>query len=69
MLCPQHHVEFDYGVICIDPDKMHYLHRFDKTINGQPVYQKPPHHLDSENLRYAREHLFRRVKDRKEFPL
>lgn len=64
VLCPQHHVEFDYSVICIDPNGMRYLHRFDKAINGQPVYQRHPHHLDSEDLRYAKEHLFFKSKSR-----
>ena len=58
VLCAQHHVEFDYGVLCIDPDRMCYVHRFDREVNGRPVLLKPPHAWNAEYVRYAKAHLF-----------
>ena len=59
ILCPNHHVEFDYGVIAINPQDLTIIHKdsqnkfFDKRINLHPS-----HKLSKEFLEYHLKQIF-----------
>ena len=58
VLCPNHHVEFDKGVLCVDPRKLCFLHKLDNSINGKKVPMRGEHQLKREYLEYAKRELF-----------
>ncbi len=62
ILCPNHHVEFDYGAIAIDPITMSLIH-FDKNneIHGRPLFLKPGHVINKACLKYHLENIFKRA--------
>ena len=53
ILCPNHHVEFDYGVIAIDPENFTVLHKNPNNsyLRGK-IYIHPSHKLNKEFLRF-----------------
>lgn len=58
VLCPNHHVEFDYGILCIDPKRLCFLHKFDNSVNGKEVSMQGEHQLKREYLEYAKKEFF-----------
>ena len=59
ILCPNHHVEFDYGVIAIDPENLTVLHKDPKNpYFGKKIYIHPSHNLNKEYLRYHLERIY-----------
>lgn len=59
ILCPNHHVEFDYGVIAIDPENLTVLHKDpNNSYVGKKIYIHPSHNLNKEYLRYHLERIY-----------
>ena len=58
VLCPNHHVEFDYGVLFLNPSNFHLVHKFDSEINGKKITVKPPHVIGREYAEFAKTHIF-----------
>ena len=60
VLCPNHHVEFDFGVLCIDPKSQPYefLHKYDSSIDEQEVTLQKGHHLDKGILVFAKQTFY-----------
>ena len=59
ILCPNHHVEFDYGVIAIDPDSFIILHKDpENLLNGKKLFLHSKHKLNKDFLRYHLENIF-----------
>ena len=54
VLCPNHHVEFDNGVVCIDPKTLRFKHKFERKIDGRKIRMIGEHRLKKENLEYAK---------------
>lgn len=53
VLCSRHHVDFDYGVVAINPaDCVTIRHPFDQTIDGKKVKLVVGHALLKEHLDY-----------------
>jgi len=50
VLCPTHHAEFDYGVICIDISGTGILNKFSKKIAN--LFVKENHTILSKNIRH-----------------
>jgi 5-methylcytosine-specific restriction endonuclease McrA len=59
ILCPNHHAEFDYGYIAINPESMKIIH-VDKRnkYNSVPLQLENTHKLDRSNLAYHYENIF-----------
>lgn len=53
VLCAQHHVDFDYGSIALDPDDCTSLHhRYDASLDGGELISRPDHETDESYARY-----------------
>lgn len=51
VLCPNHHADFDYGMIKIDPDSLDITHAYEDD-RGMTLDVLPGHDLDSDFLEY-----------------
>ena len=61
VLCPAHHVDFDYGAIAIDPnDGRTIRHLFDSGLDGQQLYMQRRYRLDQDCLEYHWQEIFQR---------
>lgn len=53
VLCPNHHTEFDYGIIAINPETLHIIHKDPNNKHiGQKLYVDERHNLNIEYLQY-----------------
>lgn len=52
ILCSNHHADFDYGVVEIDPETLVIRHAFDETVDGETVTVLDSHSLETEHLEY-----------------
>jgi 5-methylcytosine-specific restriction protein A len=59
VLCPNHHAEFDYGLIAIDVDDFRVLHKDSKNIyKGKKIKIIPDHALNADYLLYHIKNIF-----------
>lgn len=59
VLCPNHHAEFDYGWMAVDPDTMEICHVDPgNQYVGERLSQVAGHEIAREYLRYHMEHIF-----------
>ncbi len=59
VLCPNHHVEFDYGVIAINPNTLEIIHKNDKNFFiNKKIRLHPSHILNKEYLEYHLNNIF-----------
>jgi hypothetical protein len=54
ILCPNHHADFDYGMIQVDPDTLHVSSAYE-DLNGVSLHLSPGHDLSREFLEYHNE--------------
>lgn len=52
ILCPNHHADFDYGMVHINPDSYELTHAYDEEVNGKELTIDPGHELDARHIRY-----------------
>lgn len=52
VLCPNHHADFDNGVVRIDLDDRSVDHPFDSAVDGEPLTFEGEHGVADEYLRY-----------------
>ncbi|KAB1194703.1 HNH endonuclease [Haloferax sp. MBLA0076] len=52
VLCPDHHADFDYGMLAIDPDSKTIAHAYDRDIDGASLYVRDDHEVDEQYLEY-----------------
>lgn len=57
ILCPNHHADFDYGMIEVDPDSLEIDHAYDDEISGRELRINADHDIDPEFLRYHAEQI------------
>ena len=57
VVCPNHHADFDYGRLRIDPERYVVSHAFDDAVDGAVLTVAPDHDLGSTFLRYHNEHV------------
>jgi hypothetical protein len=63
ILCPNHHVEFDYGVIAINPNTLEIIHKDDKNIFiNKNIKLHPSHRLNKEYLEYHLNNIYNNEK-------
>lgn len=52
VLCPNHHADFDHGLVHVDPETHEVIHATDKSISGEKLQTKEHHDINSELLKY-----------------
>lgn len=52
VLCPNHHADFDNGVIAVDPDSNEIVHPYDSNVDGTELSLHEDHDVDASYLRY-----------------
>lgn len=52
VLCPNHHADFDYGTVAVDPDSYTVAHAYDDKVDGRTLYVRDDHGLDDRYLDY-----------------
>ncbi|MFB6220412.1 MAG: HNH endonuclease [Halolamina sp.] len=57
VLCPNHHADFDYGRLRIDPETREVTHVFDKAVDGTKLRLSSDHVLNAEFLTYHNERI------------
>lgn len=57
VLCPNHHADFDYGVIEIDPETLEISHAYEEQLNGRQLMLNDGHNLSSEHLEYHKDEI------------
>lgn len=57
VLCPNHHVDFDYGRIKIDPQTYQIQHADEPEVNGAQLAIEKNHNVENRYIRYHNEGL------------
>lgn len=52
VLCPNHHADFDYGMVRVDPDTYEIDHEYDFDVDGKQISIDNNHQLMSRYLKY-----------------
>jgi hypothetical protein len=52
VLCPNHHSDFDYGMIEVDPDTLGITHAYDEGVDGESLYVRDDHDLSDTYLKH-----------------
>lgn len=52
ILCPNHHDDFDNGVLTVDPDTLEITHAYEAVLTGETVTVKRGHEITSQFLAY-----------------
>lgn len=52
VLCPNHHSDFDHGLVYVEPDSLEVTHATDESVSGQTLNIKEDHEIDPELLEY-----------------
>nr|WP_310927627.1 HNH endonuclease [Halogeometricum sp. S3BR5-2] len=52
VLCPNHHADFDYGLVTVDPDSHRIAHAYDAVVDGGTLFVRGDHALDARFLEY-----------------
>jgi 5-methylcytosine-specific restriction protein A len=52
VLCPNHHADFDHGLVHINPETHEITHATDESLSGESLRTKESHSIDSEMLEY-----------------
>lgn len=59
VLCPNHHADFDNGVVRVDPNNLTVEHPYDSDVDGERLSVASDHDLSESALQYYDEHLYR----------
>ncbi|QSG04074.1 HNH endonuclease [Natranaeroarchaeum sulfidigenes] len=52
VLCPNHHADFDYGRLTVDPETHRVTHTYEDAVDGTQLYIADPHELSDDHLTY-----------------
>ncbi|MFC6723453.1 HNH endonuclease [Halobium palmae] len=52
VLCPNHHDDFDNGMLTVDPENLEISHKYEDNLTGESVTEKRGHDLEPEYLAY-----------------
>jgi predicted restriction endonuclease len=65
VLCPNHHVEFDYGVLAINPKTLEIIHQNKNSeFVNKKIILNPIHKLNEEYLEYHLNEIFNNGKEK-----
>jgi 5-methylcytosine-specific restriction protein A len=57
VLCPNHHADFDHGLVHVDTESLEVTHATDEAISGQELLLRDDHELDSDVLEYHNDEI------------
>ena len=52
ILCPNHHADFDHGLIYVDPETYEITHATDESLSGEVLQTKECHEIKPEMIEY-----------------
>lgn len=52
VLCPNHHADFDYGRIIVDPETYRVTHTYESSVDGTELNIAGPHEPNDDHLTY-----------------
>lgn len=52
VLCPNHHADFDYGQLTVDPETHRVAHAYEDAVDGTELHIADPHEVSDEHLTY-----------------
>ncbi|WP_222912654.1 HNH endonuclease [Natrinema sp. SYSU A 869] len=52
ILCPNHHSDFDYGLVEVDPDTLTVTHAYEESVDGSSLTVSNSHEISYEFLEY-----------------
>jgi 5-methylcytosine-specific restriction protein A len=60
VLCPNHHADFDNGVISVDTESLSISHPYDRSVDGRSLMITDGHTLDTTRLAYHNDNIVSR---------
>ncbi len=57
VLCPNHHSDFDFGMLSVDPETLEVSHQYEDSVDGRTVRTIPEHEVDPNHIRYHNANL------------
>ena len=58
VLCPNHHADFDNGMLRISPADHTIEHLYDGATDGESLHCRPNHELATEYIKYHNAQLY-----------
>lgn len=55
VLCPNHHSDFDYGQLTVDPETYRVSHTYEEAVDGTELDIADPHMISEDHLTYHNE--------------
>ncbi|RLM52683.1 HNH endonuclease, partial [Halorubrum sp. Atlit-26R] len=55
VLCPNHHTDFDYGQLTVDPETYRVSHTYEEAVDGTELDIADPHMISEDHLTYHNE--------------
>lgn len=52
VLCPNHHADFDYGCLTVNPETYRVTHAYEEAVDGTKLSIADPHQLSDDHLTY-----------------
>lgn len=52
VLCPNHHADFDYGQLTVDPESYRVSHAYEEAVDGTKLDIADPHEISEDHLTY-----------------
>lgn len=52
VLCPNHHADFDYGCLTVDPETYEIQHAYEPALNGRQLLLEADHEVGAEQLAF-----------------
>ncbi len=52
VLCPNHHADFDYGRLTVDPETYRVTHTYEEAVDGTVLNIADPHQISDDHLTY-----------------
>jgi predicted restriction endonuclease len=57
VVCPNHHADFDYGMLEVNPETLQIRHAYDDDVDGTKLRTIPQHDVDPAYLEYHNENV------------
>lgn len=57
VVCPNHHADFDNGVLTVDPETLEISHPYDRSVDGRTLTVADGHEIDAAQLAYHDERI------------
>ena len=57
VLCPNHHSDFDFGMLSVDPETLEVSHQYEDSADGKTLRTVSGHEIDPDHIRYHNANL------------